>query len=1040
MATKRGPSKNLTKKMKQDIESVMSRAAERGLSSLDQAFQEQIQKHHLQADSNRFISAQRDALRKQAVSMSLKAINSANIPSDYKRAEIAAVTNAGFPEMSQQQRMQMGEVSRKTAESLFRTQLRQTELSRNPFVQASQIKKLIESNEGDVGPNSRAMIDAKKKLASAEDSAASAQDLTKASLLRQRVTEMGGSAASKIDFLSQMKTTESGDKTLKEIEKLLREQNKIVSADKDNFEKATREHPIVSSLFGDMRGGPNGPGTMTAAQMQRIQNMASTFQGIGAAASAVATAGNEFLRSGVRAEEKTFLSVAARQALTAQRNMDILGNFSGEGLIKKYGDILLKANETRYTGFSGMQQAAQDAKGYMQETRAQEMRDALLGGGKAVLGGALSLGGALLAPTGLGIPIAAAGLGLMASGSSDLFNNRAVQETGILGQRRQRMAQEGRLLEAEETAKRLTDADVARQLFATRSLDQAISLRQADAEALVSMGSGAVSFRRQLSDRFMNNASRYTDFQRSTGQVRFEDEVRGVAGPDDSILTAAASLGYGAQEFTTLANRAAMSFDQKYQGDPGQTALMLRKLQLSGRGSIDQLLGNIQTLNQVSGGQSDKKLETIFSKAVESGFKGARLGQEFANAVTENMRITGSTDVQAASERMGLLTALSGGGERGFMFGRSAISALGAMSQNELVGALGNAYTTQAFAGLDQRKLSSITDTFARMDVAQQGEAAEAVRKALEMKPGKEADEAYMRLTPEQKLIYSSLSGRTDASDMLKQFQRGRAVSVFGGEEGFSKFQASTQNIRSKKGAELIKALNAAMVESGATGLQGFSAESIAAYGASFLDLTEEQKKSIGIGKGGKGTDQGAVGRFQDLNKLNARRLMFENAQAGGGESLLSRSILDDLVDRGRVAPIGKTIQDIAKDRQIDLQRMGNLGTRYSTNELSKIFQDQEKSARILGLAGSMQSGSTAEEASKASGIKYSEAEKEIAAALASQTKMDVIDRMESERLGIDKISMVSILPSSATFIAEEFARAMGVKNTQGPPGNNKNR
>lgn len=950
MATKRGPSKNLTKKMKQDIESAMSRAAERGLSSLDQAFQEQIQKHHLQADSNRFISAQRDALRKQAVSTSLKAINSANIPSDYKRAEIAAVTSAGFPGMSENQRMQMGEVSRKTAESLFRTQLRQTELSRNPFVQASQIKKLIESNEGDVGPNSRAMIDAKKKLASATDEASAIS-------IRRQINSMEGSAASKIDVLRQMKTTESGDKTLKEIEKLLREQNKIISQDKNNFQNAMQQHPIVARLLGS--DDPSGPGTMSAGRFGKIQNLSSMgtamVQGAGAA-----TEGYLAYRAArIGAEIETFSNISAIQAANANRAVSSFTDYSGKGLFSRYGDVL-GGNTNRARGFlgrTGFKTSEDQAQKYIQEKKDLEFWGALKDSGVGLLTGAAGVAGGLALMKGAAvgtiasggvaaIPAAAvgvagwglAGAGVMKVGESfsNLVGNRAIQGSAlnIFSDELKTKAAASYAKEGADIGVSTRQSDLERNALTTSALDQALSYRESQLGNLYSAGSRAYSsqsFLRGVGSRFRTDIGN-NDLEILNNRVQM---MKSELLTSDNPMS---RLGVDASAFDRMATMAGLSMGPGYRGgQKGQatTAVLAEELARSGRGSFEQILGNISALNRVTGlSDSSQQLEKIMSKAVGLGFDNSKLAQEFVGRATEITAGVGATDANRMVELLARASAMAGGGERGLQMGEKGAKELNAFVDSNVRAkaisrkALGDAMASLNMGQNDPRSsyAASFADLFSDLNTTEQGELLSGSK-----------DPKYKVLND----LLAQMNAGPD-SEFLKILKTGREKTLFGSADPRKVLQRAKEALKEKGGrAKASQIINTDLIAVMAQQV-GMTSDSARMALSEFINQNKGQFGDLAPVMSGSAKDQSAIARFNSLNKFNALSAAGRNAMTSFGEASLSGTLMADLMDKfsknpktssvGALLSAGSTLGTGIRSEKIE--------TMIGTDQRRKILQE----------------------------------------------------------------------------------------------------
>lgn len=950
--------------------------------------------------------------------------------------------------------VQVQEVRRKLSENAFRNRVRRAELIQDPGMRSIEIRSAMLENEGVLDPGNRFMVDAEKKIRQSQKQYADARDRSTASQMRGIIEANAATPSQRLDLLGQMRETQQGDKTLKEIERLTREQNKLIQKDVQNFEQAQKNFPIATALMGGGGGGPGQPpGQMTDAQLGRVQRFSRFAAGVRDGAVQGAITVNEFMRSGVRAEETTFLNVADAQAMRAQQNMALLSDMSGRGLIRSFGDILLNTNESRFTGAGGIQRARDAARGFVEETRGQELRDALLGGGLGILGGVgTAAAGAL---TG-NLALAGVGAGAALVGAQSLFGNRSVQATGIFdfldnGRRRAR-AESSFQLEREQSAQRLTDADINRNLFRQRSFEEAIRLRETEIGAVTALGGDATSFRGAVAQRFRRSRVGGPDILRDTGVISFEDDIAAAAGRQRSLLDAAAGLGLDVNQLTNLTTGVGLATDSRFRGNRTNQAMRLRELEISGRGSAQQLMGNIQALNRLSGGADPgKQLESIFARGVASGFKNARLSQEFAAAVMDGMSRTRSADQESVGRQVTAMANVLGGGERGLQFAGGAFSDMSQLGQNRMVRDLSRVAIMQNTGAIGSMRIrAGVTDAMMGMDLPQQLEALNQIEQVLQGNMDRN------QLDPEVRAVYAGLTSDGSKKDQLGMVSsiRERLSDVATGgmsEEFAADFRRRISEIRKEGGrletGDVFDAAQQAAQETGVAGLRGATALTNMMTLLPFIQ-DEEVSSLLKQNVKAESKDQRALSRFSDLNRLREREIRARNALAGGGESRFTQTVLSGLT-RGQTptSAIGSelrfdaatgqvglsqniSITELAKRRGMDLQSMGDLGTGIPQDRLNQMLRSRETSREIMTAA--TQLTATGE---VAKGTDKDVAE--VARAIANQSRLDIMDVAEGKRLGIDQVSMVSILPSSTVAIGEQVARALGREGarTIGKPG-----
>lgn len=874
---------------------------------------------------------------------------------------------------------------------------------RNQYNSASLIsdpQKRIDSLEGIIsgasqyaGRDNRLIVEAQKqkeRLQSQIERRAKEESIS-----REFSTIRGGSGSRSDKILELKGLAERGEGTSvlksieREIKELVRLGNKEDKDRKRNEEQFTKaqnkvvsQNPFLSSIMD--KSTPQG--------LRNISRMGAISNALGAVGGALLGAGTDFYRTGVSLPREAYGAYADVQANAANRFLRSSTDFSGRGLLDRYGDILIggQSQDRLFLGMSGRQRSEAAARGEINRARNLGLLEAgtsvgtsLLKGGAKIIGGAgivASAAGGTIASAGLATPvtgaIGAAGFGIAASGVSDViggirsaFGNQAVQATGALGKDRQVRA----LNQYESQVKDLSESQILANLEASAvrgaSLDDAMRARSAAQAGISLIGSRGVSSMSQL--QALNDRANFipgvtgpagSDFEVSSRRLkRAENLLRGGAG---GALSVGANLGFSVDEFDLM--RAQAQNAGGVGAGPDNSGLRTQRLvqmSRSGRGSFEQLLGNVTAISKISGtGGNEQLLERIMSNAVASGFDKSRTAQEFVQTTTGIASSMGLTNVGGVSRQIGAISSLAGTGERGLSEAARGFQSIEGIRNNVLsrslesvnLSKLGVKYGTGA---VDQLGVLSVAK---QQDVLKELQAAGGDYAKLK---SIEAKSIFTALKPEQVSAFAKDAFQTgggyagmlaganlNVDDLRKDISN--IISTNGG--------GKTKKQRSEIERQILGKLQPVAV------MQGFEASQLMNI-ATGLGIPGLDK--IMSNKGGA-VDTEAIARFDKMNSFNVQRAISQTSRAAMGTDMLSSTLLKDLLNARD--PTGFSARSAQSDKKAiiskssigDLfaQGMGlssGLGKEREQLLLSTKFSEVTK--RAEDIQGYLQSGGKAE-------------------------------------------------------------------------------
>jgi len=515
------------------------------------------------------------------------------------------------------------------------------------------------------------------------------------------------SPSAKIDMLNATKSGEFNGKILERIDKSINQQTAIIQKDKGRADSIRENSPILSRMF---TGSMQGPQSLTQAQAVRLSNSISAVRAVGGGMIAGASAGFDMYNSAQQArngsELRSFNLLAGIQAKNA--NMALAG-FSGSDLFSRNADILGgNSNSSRlFLGQSGL--ARSQLEGTQTATRERDLKaqaalkDAIMGiaaGGAGIVGGlavtGASFGGA--APIGLGV--AGAGMAQIGSSISGLMNSTGVNSflaSKGLYTPSDKLATEGSaqlLARGREIADQSRASDLSRNQLSVSALDASLNY---DVSQMSNMRSGvayssesellAVGRKQQTLSR-LRNGNIFGGGGSKDELAQLNDQFQSTVSAFSNSNVAGGQLGVDATTFDSMATASGLAMGPNYRGGgKGQvkTTVMAEELSRSGRGSFEQILGNLSTLNKVTGkADSSSELLRTMSKAVSLGFDNSKLTQEFIGRVADTASGAGLRDIDSTTNLMSRVAQMFGGGEIGLRAAEKGVRETPSFVQNNV--------------------------------------------------------------------------------------------------------------------------------------------------------------------------------------------------------------------------------------------------------------------------------------------------------------------------------------------------------------------
>lgn len=694
---------------------------------------EAIKNAHKNFEVNRQIISDRESFIKEKQRENLQNLKYSQSPrqTDLFRQEALNKFNQFREVSSPAHRDQYVKSQQNLAQADFRNQLRQTEIIRDPQQRVERLNQIIQgaSSQG-VSSGNRFVVDAIKKRDQITESIQKQQrlqylaekdrgplrdllsseeyqnpqrrpGLTQAEQRKNMLTDLQASTHSK-DVLTEIRDELKKQTGLQVREKQDEKVKKAEERDTENLKKERFDR--IGAVGGALAGSALAAGGLYSGIERRL----------------------------IEAERGSFGAVSAVQNQQQKVFMNSMLDYSGEGIVRRYGDLLFGAGrqDSQYLGESGYKQALSDSVDIAERERSLQKTGASLG----VLSTIASTIGATFLGSKLG-PIGAVGAGVSAFSSSTerLLDNKVLQEN-LGSQAMKDRSYAERLLDAQKQTEAFRDQAVARNLISTEGVQGAIDLRLSEAN-LLRMGGSLVSSREaigRIGRQSLSPNQTSEEYQQSIANIR--NQIANRQAPGLEFIT---DYALSAQEYDMKTAQAefAMGAGKRDVGRKRQVANRLLDLEQSGRGSFDQLLGNVSSINRLSGaGDSDQKLRKIMSEAVSIGFDNAKLAQDFTQTVTSLAAQTraGSTDV--LSSNLGTLTSMFGGSQRALGAAADFYGKIDAFRTENNLGAAGagmgtvDAIHNLMKSGMDAGQANTIANLMAEMNTTQRDEFFEQVR------------------------------------------------------------------------------------------------------------------------------------------------------------------------------------------------------------------------------------------------------------------------------------------------------------------------
>lgn len=779
------------------------------------------------------------------------------------------------------------------------------------------------------------------------------------------INSRGGSPSAKIDLLNATKTGEFNSKILEKIDKSIQAQTEIIKKDVSRADELRKNSPVLSRVFSGSLGGPKSLSEEQAISMSKKISLTRGIAGglvAGGGALFDVVNGAQQARNG--SELRTFGLLSGIQAKNANMAISGLTGYSGSDLFQRYGDVIGGAsNASRlFSGGTGLKRSAVEGAKVAKEERDLQakaaIKDALFSGAAGIgtiIAGAGISAASFGAATPIGIGVAAAGAAQLGKAVSGFINNKDVNsylsEKGLYTPSNQ-LAAEGSAQVAAR-GRSLADGartqDLERNKLTVAALDATMEYRQTQLQNLRS----GVAYSSQVDLKTAGDRRR--TFGVSAGG---SDELANMNNQAQLIKrdllesgAAGGRLGVNAATFDSMVTSAGLAMGPGYRGGSSgraNTAVMAEELSRSGRGSFEQILGNISALNKVGGkADSSKELERIMSKAVGLGFDNSKLAQEFVDRAVSATSGAGLTDTDRLTGILSRASSLMGGGERGlqmaergaaginaFIPGNARASAIQQMGYGEALKSLnlGANDKRTAYAG-------RFMDQFAELNTQQQGEFL-----------GGSKDPKYQFL----RSLMSDI-GVDDKSEFMQSLKGSREKALFGGLDIRKYLGQAKGALDGKNGKNDARKIISNDVISAIASQSGMTTEAAAFAVSEFIGQNKEFAGLGGVVQGAA-KDAKAISRFNSLNKFNALRAAGENALNAMGESNLGETLMQDLV-KGTLSGKASSVSAL-------LAQGSTLGTGLKSSKIAGMI-DSEDERGVLSQMITMQNKGVGDKALK---------------------------------------------------------------------------
>lgn len=837
----------------------------------------------------------------------------------------------------------------------FRNQLRQTEIIRDPHQRVERLNQIIQgaSNRG-ISSGNRFVVDAIKKRDQISESVQKQQRLQYlAEKDRGPLRELLSSeeyqnpqrrpgltqAEQRKSMLTDLQTSTRSKDVLTEIRDELKKQTGLQAREK-------QEEKVKKAEERDAK----------AIQQERAGRFGSIVSAIGTVAG-TGLAGfnlfNEIEKRKIDADRNAFGAVASVQARQQNIAKQALTDMSGQGLVRRYGDILFGTSnqDTRFLGESGYAAAQAEAKNLAERTREAEKKSAWaaategvkkIAGTTAAYAGVGATAGAgigmVATPIGSAVGAKVGGIvgavsGMIKSGSSvvsDLLDNRYVRETyGFSSMKQQAIAE--RIRDIQEQTEAFRDQATQRNMLRAEGVQGALDLRMSEVN-LLRMGGNFVSSREalaQIGSKYMKPNQSLEEYQQSLFQMR-----KDIASGNAPGLEFVNRYAMGAEEYDLKTAQAdfAMGVGSRGAGQQRSTTNRLLDLERSGRGSFEQLLGNVTSINRISGAtDSDQKLRKIMSEAVSIGFDNAKLAQDFTQTVTTLAAQNRTGDTTVLAQDLGRMTTMLGGSQRALGAASDFYGRVDAMRQsNPLVDAMEGIEATRNMqegqrAGMTPQQAETFAGVVSKMSTAQKRQLFK------EIETGK--------FSEQNKFARSLLGGKANP-ELARAMQSGQLETLTGGKgaeftelvmginpKNMTREQIEDKILKSNVGLNIM-ALKRDNPE---------APSDLLALAALFNPALAPQIKP--------GASPEEQARIKEQQK---RMILLSNQKAGlmglsaSGEANFSRSLFDDFMNADRIK--GGADQTIAMHT---LKAGGTLGSGLGNRREMEILQNQDRRQNI---------------------------------------------------------------------------------------------
>jgi hypothetical protein len=791
----------------------------------------------------------------------------------------------------------------------------------------------------------------------------------------------------------------------KNIGKLVNYEERGLSRNMADQAALKKDNPLSYRAAEMFSGGKPSAGT--------VKTIAAAGSGLAAIAGSAVRAGTEFYKSGVSVDRQAFQNISSIQARDAGRFRDSSA-VNGESLLRRMGNTILgtEFGNKNFLGMEGFRNAQAMAKAESDRQKTSDLLSGAVGAGGQILGGAAAIGGAAMMGIGSGglaaagaLGLGAAGVGMIGSGISGLFSSPGVAQTGIFGSRRQLAARTGYANDRDQLVDQFRESQVQANTLAAEGLDRGIALRGAENSAMSIAGGRFSSVEDRLAQAYGRRAG--MGFASPVDELSRQKRVLGGTAIDVRGM-AGTRFGMDATQYSGLAAGLSASGGVNDRFGYGQGERLL-ELQASGRGSVEQIMGNISSVAKISGrGDSLQQLEKVFARGTAAGFDGSRLGQEFVQLTSELAGKTGTTDVDAVARKLSTLVSGMGGGERS---GRELLAGVGAienLSKNKYV---------DARLSIERSRVAAETNTAASADLL--GglgivQASALYDEVLGATKGGKTDRR--RLSAAGRQFVDQLPAGANAASLVTSYREADKKAF-----GIDVVEAELNRRGVKRDKTGVEAAQKLLAQSSVfSGLVGSSPDAIS--GALLM---------MGFDKGAQGSATNAnVGRTLKNKELDAKKAAADNALTAQGAQSLNQTLLGELIGptaKRTMMPGGLGFDQKFFDSTAVstlLKRKEQLVPGVSNVDVGQRLQNPEQFNQIVDLASGRKT-------SKDAGV--DQANVAIAQAM-KQAKVSVDSEQQFNRAGQAQGQMAGTMDlSEKTVMAIEGAMRRAIETSKNP-------